>query len=193
VLPFLLDGFLHFIELLAVPANQHDSAVLGHLQCREASYTGGRTGDDVRFAIGRVFQTSVRHICLRLVVCLVSLLSPKKLGEGICGTFKRLDSPVISALTFHRFHALLASCDRGEEGKTLAIETYFPLSSPTRQGRKTAAGCGGAIDVLLEESECRKYTVSDEAKGGGVGPGKTKALNRCRDIRCAEGVSAVAI
>jgi hypothetical protein len=27
----------------------------------------------------------------------------------------------------------------------------------------------------LEESECRKYIVPNEAKGGGVGPGKTSA------------------
>ena len=51
VSPFLLDGLLHFAELLAVPADQHDSAVLGQLERREASYAGGRAGDDVRFSI----------------------------------------------------------------------------------------------------------------------------------------------
>jgi hypothetical protein len=46
VLPSLLDGLPHFVELLAVPANQRDSAVPGQLQCREASYAGGRTGSE---------------------------------------------------------------------------------------------------------------------------------------------------
>jgi hypothetical protein len=44
VLPFLLDGLLYFVELLAIAADQDERAVLGQLECREATYAGGRAG-----------------------------------------------------------------------------------------------------------------------------------------------------
>jgi hypothetical protein len=51
MLALLLDDFLHLAELSAVAADEDYGAVLGQLECRAASYAGGRTGDDVCFAI----------------------------------------------------------------------------------------------------------------------------------------------
>jgi hypothetical protein len=67
VLPFSLDRLLHFVELLAVPANQHDSAVLGQLKCRAATYAGGRAGDDVRFAISHPESVELRDLRLAII------------------------------------------------------------------------------------------------------------------------------
>ena len=65
---------------------------------------------------------------------------------------------------------------QGRRGEDPPHRDILPLELAhltARQGRKTAAGSGGAVDILLEESECRKYIVPNEAKGGGVAPGKT--------------------
>jgi hypothetical protein len=45
VLALLLNGLLQLVELLAIPADQNDRAMLGQLECRAAAYAGGRAGD----------------------------------------------------------------------------------------------------------------------------------------------------
>jgi hypothetical protein len=78
----LLDGLLSFIELFAVAAGEHDSGVLGKLECREATYAGGRAGDDVCRALGGVVSESGRlHIKLLSSLSSQSFLELKKLTQ----------------------------------------------------------------------------------------------------------------
>ncbi len=63
MLALLLDGLLHLVELAAVATDQDDRAVLGQLESREATYAGGRAGNDVRLALLRIdHQSSLCHI-----------------------------------------------------------------------------------------------------------------------------------
>jgi hypothetical protein len=106
----LSEGFSHFVTSIAAPVAS------GWSVCRVGlSPTGKR----------RLFtaHTHSGH-------CRAERSSSEKLALIHCGIFKLTGSPVSSALTFQRSHALLASYDRAEDGKTFPIETYFPLSSP---------------------------------------------------------------
>nr|WP_236038938.1 hypothetical protein [Ktedonobacter robiniae] len=48
---FSFNDLLHLVELSTVAPDQYDRAVLGQLDCRGATYTGGRASHDVGFAL----------------------------------------------------------------------------------------------------------------------------------------------
>ncbi len=58
------DLFLHFVELSAIAADQHDGAVFRHLECGRQADARGRAGDDVCFATCGIVRFVLQYLLL---------------------------------------------------------------------------------------------------------------------------------